>query len=249
MRRCNCCGTGPWASCTWPRDFVSSAAVHRHTPDEPVPPGVNWDLFSGRRRCAVQQEPARVQLALVLEHRQRRHRQPGHSRDGHRAMGLGVGLAEGRWFDRRQVRLRRRPGDTEHADGEVDYGDAEICSKCAACPPEAKPTSKPAVRISSATSSMAKKDSWRVDHTGFRIFLGEKREPGESISRTTDGRRNGGALREFHRCHQEPPSTKICTATWRSAPDSAILVHIANDSYRSGRQAEVRSEDAVVPRG
>ena len=67
-----------------------------HTPDEPVPPGLDWDMFLGPAPMrAVHQEPLPLQLALVLGHRQRRYRQPGHPRDGHRALGAGRGLPQG----------------------------------------------------------------------------------------------------------------------------------------------------------
>ena len=50
-----------------------------HKPDEPTPPGLNWDLFLGPPRCVRQRAAIQVQLALVLGHRQWRYRQPGRS--------------------------------------------------------------------------------------------------------------------------------------------------------------------------
>ena len=89
-----------------------------HTPDDA--------RAAGRRlghvprpgaHAPVQHEPLPLQLALVLGHRQRRHRQPGRARDGHRPLGPGQGRGCPTRVvsDRRQVRLRRRPGDAQHA--------------------------------------------------------------------------------------------------------------------------------------
>ena len=46
-RPCNCCRTASSASSTWPRASATSGASIGHTPDEPVPPGVDWDKFLG----------------------------------------------------------------------------------------------------------------------------------------------------------------------------------------------------------
>ena len=68
-----------------------------------------------RRRSAVHEEPLPLQLALVLGHRQRRPRQPGHPRNGHRPLGPGRDAPDEGQRHRRQVHVRRRPGDAEHA--------------------------------------------------------------------------------------------------------------------------------------
>ncbi len=60
------------------------------TPVEPVPAGVDYDLWTGPAPMhQFTQEPLPLQLALVLGHRQRRPGQPGHPRGGHRALGPG----------------------------------------------------------------------------------------------------------------------------------------------------------------
>ena len=62
-----------------------------HTPDEPVPAGLDWDKFLGPAQMKpYSKNQVRVQLALVLGHRQRRYRKPGRPRDGHRALGTRI---------------------------------------------------------------------------------------------------------------------------------------------------------------
>jgi len=59
-----------------------------HTPDEPVPAGVDWDKFLGPAQFKpYSKKQICLQLALVLGHRKRRHRESGRARDGHRAVG------------------------------------------------------------------------------------------------------------------------------------------------------------------
>ena len=63
------------------------------------------------REEAVQPEPAALQLALVLEHRQRRPRQPGHPPDGPRPLGAGQERVpqDGAWPAAAGTATRTRP--------------------------------------------------------------------------------------------------------------------------------------------
>ena len=88
-RPCNCCATASSARFT-----MRAALCFRrrfsigHTPDEPVPAGLDWDKFLGPAQMKpYSKNKFRVQLALVLGYRQRGYRQPGRPRDGHRALG------------------------------------------------------------------------------------------------------------------------------------------------------------------
>ena len=101
-----------------------------HTPDAPVPPGLDWDLFLGPAPDeAIQQKQVRVQLALVLGYRQWRYRQPGRARNGHLPVGPRARrLAGFGYVHRRQVRLEGRPGDAQHAARRVRFrrGTADV---------------------------------------------------------------------------------------------------------------------------
>ena len=110
------CGTARSATSTWRAASASSGATpSARRRSSAVPPGVDYDLWLGPAPLrAVHQEPLPLQLALVLGHRQRRPRQPGHPRDGHRALGPGRDAPDEGQRHRRQVHVRRRPGDAEH---------------------------------------------------------------------------------------------------------------------------------------
>ena len=69
-----------------------------------------------RADAPVHQEPLPLQLALVLGHRQRRPRQPGNPRSGYLPLGPGRDPPDQGQRHRRQVHVRRRPGDAQHAD-------------------------------------------------------------------------------------------------------------------------------------
>ena len=80
-RHRDCCTTAPSARSTMAKGlcFKRRPSIG-HAADEPVPPGVDWDMFLGPAPMRPFNATAvQVQLALVLGHGQRRHRQPGRS--------------------------------------------------------------------------------------------------------------------------------------------------------------------------
>ena len=135
--RCNCCRTARSA-----RSIMAKGLCFKrrnsigHTPGRARACRASiGTLSSGPAPMRpFNKQPLQLQLALVLGHRQRRHRQPGHPRDGHRALGPGrVALPKQRGLHRRQVRLRRRPGDAQHADRHASItATPSCCSRCAA---------------------------------------------------------------------------------------------------------------------
>jgi hypothetical protein len=103
------------ATSTWPAASASRPATPSARPRS--------SLFPRRRlrhvdragsHASVHQEPLPLQLALVLGYRQRRPRQPGHPRGGYRPLGPGRHAPHQGERHRRQVHVRRRPGDAEH---------------------------------------------------------------------------------------------------------------------------------------
>ena len=83
---------------------------------EPVPPGVDYDLWTGPRSPeAFHQESLSLQLALDLGHRQRGHRKSRRARNGHCPLGSRPHLAQPRVGRRRPPHVRRRSADAEHA--------------------------------------------------------------------------------------------------------------------------------------
>ena len=85
------------------------------TPVEPVPAGRRLrPLDRAGAAEAVHQESLPLQLALDLGHRQRRPRQPGHPRGGQVPLGPRRDAPDQGHRHRRQVHVRRRPGDAEH---------------------------------------------------------------------------------------------------------------------------------------
>ncbi len=86
-----------------------------HKPVSDPPSWVDYDLWTGPAPMVPFKENRfHYNWHWYLGLRQRRPGQPGHSRSGHRALGPGREVSDQGHRDRRQVHVRRRPGDAEH---------------------------------------------------------------------------------------------------------------------------------------
>jgi predicted dehydrogenase len=216
-----------------------------HTPDEPVPAGVNWDLFLG---------PAAMTPYSKNRHVYNWHwfwntgngdigNQGIHEMDMAR-WGLGVGLPNsvvstgGKYIYH---------DDQETPNTQIatfDYGDKEIVFEVRGLPTptEADITFEPPTgRALSGGNSIGNefygdKGYMSVDHRGFKIFLGDKHEPGESMQAVVGrGDDSAGHMANFLTAVRSRKVEDL-TADVAEGATSAILVHMANISYRLGRR-------------
>ena len=216
-----------------------------HTPVEPVPPGVNWDLFLG---------PAAMEPYTKNHHVYNWHwfwntgngdigNQGIHEMDMCR-WGLGVGLPSavsstgGKYaYD----------DDQETANTQIasfDYGDAEIVFEVRGLP---TPTEgditfeAPTGRVMSGGNSIGNqffgdKGYMDVDHKSFSIYLGDKHEPGETMKAEVAHADDSVAhVANFLKAVRSRKYEDL-NADVAEGANSAILVHMANTSYRLKRR-------------
>ena len=81
-----------------------------------------------------------------------------------------------------------------------------------------------------------------LDGSGFQIFLGDKREPGESM-KAERGDETATHMNNFLDAVKSRKFEDLRGDVAEGAA-SAVLVHLANTSLPPGPQAEVRSGDA-----
>ncbi len=85
-----------------------------------------------------------------------------------------------------------------------------------------------------------------VDHTGFHIFLGDKREPGESMKAVDKGDETIAHFANFIDAIKSRKSQDLHGEVAIGA-ESAMLVHIANTSYRLGRRLAFDPKTQTFP--
>ena len=208
-----------------------------HTPDEPVPPGVNWDLFLG---------PAAMTPYSKNRHVYNWHwfwntgngdigNQGIHEMDIAR-WGLGVGLPKGGVSTGGKYVYTDDQETPNTQLASLDYGDSEIVFEVRGLPTggEADLTAMGPNFVGNLF--YGEKGFMAVDHVGFRIYLGDKREPGESMkAQPGKGDESIAHFANFidaikSRKHEDLHGDVLTGA------ESAMLVHVANTSYRLGRR-------------
>jgi len=215
------------------------------TPVEPVPAGVNWDLFLG---------PAAMEPYTKNHHVYNWHwfwntgngdigNQGIHEMDMTR-WGLGVGLPKtvsstgGKYaYD----------DDQETPNNQIasfDYGGAEIVFEVRGLPTPSESAIKfqpPTGQALSGGNSIGNtffgdKGYMSVDTDGFQIYLGDKHEPGESMkSAPGKGDDSNAHMANFLKAVRSRKHEDL-NADVAEGAASAILVHMANTSYRLGRK-------------
>lgn len=214
-----------------------------HTPVEPVPAGVNWDLFLG---------PAAMTPYTRNRHVYNWHwfwntgngdigNQGIHEMDMAR-WGLGRELPKGVCSTGGKYIYDDDQETPNNQIASFDYGDAELVFEVRGLPTPTEgaikfqaPTGQ---RLSGGNSIgdtyFGDKGYMSVDDSGFEIFLGDRHEPGESLkAQDRDG--SVAHMANFlkavrSRNHEDLNADVAIGAT------SAILVHMANTSYRLGRK-------------
>jgi predicted dehydrogenase len=207
-----------------------------HTPDEKIPPGVNWDLFLG---------PAATTPYSKNRHVYNWHwfwntgngdigNQGIHEMDIAR-WGLGVGLPKSGMSSGGKYVYTDDQETPNTQMATLDYGDSEIMFEVRGLPSggEADMTSMGPNFVGNLF--LGEKGFMAVDHLGFRIYLGDKREPGESMKASADG---DASVAHFANLVDAIKSRKHedLRGDVQIGAESAMLVHIANTSYRLGRK-------------
>ncbi len=207
-----------------------------HTPDEPVPPGVNWDLFLG---------PAAMTPYSKNRHIYNWHwfwntgngdigNQGIHEMDIAR-WGMGAGLPKGGVSTGGKYVYADDQETPNTQVATLDYGDSEISFEVRGLNTGGEADLVPSGPNFVGNLFYGEKGFMSLDHTGFHIFLGDKREPGESMQAVKKGDETIAHFANFidaikSRKYQDLHGEVAIGA------DSAMLVHIANTSYRLGRR-------------
>ena len=205
-----------------------------HTPDEPVPAGVNWDLFLG---------PAAITPYSKNRHVYNWHWfwNTGNGDIGNQGIhemdicrwGMGVGLPQA---------VSATGGKYVYEDDQetpntllatLDYGDKEIVFEVRGLPTAGEADMRPGGPNFVGNIFYGEKGFMVVDDAGFRIFLGEKREPGESMQSKRDDT-SGAHFANFLEAVKTRKHTDL-NGDVETGAESMVLVHLANTSYRLGR--------------
>jgi hypothetical protein len=208
-------------------------------PDGPTPPGVDWDLFLG---------PAPMRAFNPLRFRYNWHWfwDTGNGEIGNQGIhemdmarwGLGRGLPSnvvstgGKYvYD----------DDQETPNTQVatfDYGDAMLEFEVRGLPTNGEADFPPDRGHYIGNLYLGSKGFLSVDHTGFKIFLGDKREPGESMKAVEPpDQENVPHMTNFLQVVKSRKRADLHAGIEEGAT-SAVLVHMANISYRTKRRLD-----------
>ena len=216
-----------------------------HTPVEPVPAGVNWDLFLG---------PAAMEPYTKNHHVYNWHwfwntgngdigNQGIHEMDMAR-WGLGRELPKGVVSTGGKYVYDDDQETPNNQIATFDYGDAELVFEVRGLPTPTESTitfqAPTGQRLSGGNSIgntfFGDKGYMSVDYEGFQIFLGDRHEPGESMKAAQGhGDDSNAHMANFLKAVRSRKVEDL-NADVAEGALSADLVHMANTSYRLGRK-------------
>ena len=206
-----------------------------HAEDEPTPPGLNWDIFLGPA-------PKRPYNLLRFKYNWHWFWDTGNGDIGNQGIhemdvarwGLGRGLPKsvvstgGKYV---------YEDDQETPNTQIatfDYGDAELVFEVRGLNTGGEASIAAGGANFVGNIWLGSKGYMSLDHRGFQIFLGDKREPGETSSLTEKGDTKAHMVNFLEavksRNYKDLHGEVVEGAT------SAVLVHMANTSYRLGRK-------------
>ncbi len=209
-----------------------------HKPDGPVPAGMDWDLFLG---------PAPLRAYNENRHRYNWHwfwdtgngdigNQGVHELDMAR-WGLNQSGNPKTVFSGGGKYIYNDDQETPNAQVAVyDYGDVELTFEVRGLP--TGPESEMDLRGGNFVGNLfyGEKGYMVLEDSGFKTFLGDKREPGEAMKVTeAKGTENDGHVENFLEAVRTRNS-KGLVAELHEAAISADLCHLANISYRTKRK-------------
>jgi predicted dehydrogenase len=208
-----------------------------HTPDEPVPAGVNWDLFLGPAAMTPYSKNRLVYNCHWFWN-------TGNGDIGNQGIhemdiarwGMGVGLPKGGSSTGGKYVYTDDQETPNTQIASLDYGDSEILFEVRGLPTGGEADLNPSGPNFVGNLFYGEKGFMSVDDKGFRVFLGDKREPGESMLATPG--RGDETIAHFANFIDAIKSRKHENLHGEVAigADSAMLVHVANTSYRLGRK-------------
>jgi len=208
-----------------------------HTPAAPVPAGLNWDLFLGP--------------APMREYTKNRYQYNWHwfwdtgngdiGNQGIHEMDLARrGL--GRDLPKSAVSTGGKyiyEDDQETPNTQIatfDYGDAELVFEVRGLNTGGEPGIPASGPNFVGVTFFGSKGFMPVDEHGFQVFLGDKREPGESMKNVeTEIDETIPHMENFLKAVKSRNPADL-TADVSVGVTSAALVHMANISYRVGRK-------------
>ncbi len=206
-----------------------------HEPDTSTPAGVNWDLFLG---------PAPMRSYNKLRHVYNWHwfwdtgngdigNQGIHEMDVAR-WGLGVGLPKGVSSTGGKFAYNDDQETPNTQIASFDYGDKEIQFEVRGLNTGTESGIAPQGPHTIGDVFFGDKGYMVVDHSGFQIFLGDKKEPGESM-KAASGSDTGWHMKNFLDAVKSRKKEDLHGEVAEGVA-SAVLVHMANTSYRLGRK-------------
>jgi predicted dehydrogenase len=208
-----------------------------HTPNEPVPAGLNWDLFLGP--------------APMREYTKNRYQYNWHWfwDTGNGDIG-NQGIHEmdiARWgLNRDLPKSAVSTGgkfvyddDQETPNTQIatfDYGDAELVFEVRGLNTGGEPGMTASGSNFVGVTFFGSKGFMSVDERAFQIFLGDKREPGEAMKDTAPEIDDTEPhMANFLKAVKSRNSAEL-SADVEIGTTSVALVHMANMSYRLGRK-------------
>jgi predicted dehydrogenase len=213
-----------------------------HTPAEPVPPGLNWDLFLG---------PAPMREYTKNRYLYNWHwfwdtgngdigNQGIHEMDlARRGLGRDLPTSVVSTGGKYVYEDDQETPNTQIAT--FDYGDAEIVFEVRGLNTGGEPGIPASGPNFVGVTFFGSKGFMAVDEHGFQIFLGDKREPGESMKPAeTEIDDTIPHMANFLKAVKSRNPADL-TADVSVGVTSAALVHMANISYRVGRKVNYDS--------
>ena|SRR5450755_653836 len=208
-----------------------------HTPAEPVPAGLNWDLFLGPA-------PMREYTRNRYQYNWHWFWDTGNGDIGNQGIhemdlarrGLGRELPAGVTSTGGKYVYQ---DDQETPNSQIatfDYGDAEIVFEVRGLNTGGEPGIPASGPNFVGVTFFGSKGFMPVDEHGFQIFLGDKREPGQSMKHAESEIDDTIPHMANFLKAVKSGNPKDLTADVSVGVTSAALVHMANIAYRVGRK-------------
>jgi len=208
-----------------------------HTPAEQTPPGINWDLFLGPA-------PMREYTKNRYQYNWHWFWDTGNGDIGNQGIhemdiarwGLGRDLPKGVVSTGGKYVYEDDQETPNTQIATFDYGDAELVFEVRGLNTGGEPGIPPSGPNFVGVTFFGSKGFMPVDEHGFQIFLGDKREPGESMKPAEHEIDDTIPHMENFLKAVKSRNPADLTADVQVGATSAELVHMANISYRLRRE-------------